>query len=89
MQKAFHKEPLVPLRIGIHTGDIVYSNEEVFGDGVNVAARIESVCVKGGVFVSGKVYDEIRNQPSIKTQSLGKYSFKNHAAGCQTPLLTM
>ena len=45
MQLAFQKEPVIPVRIGIHSGDIIYSDEEIIGDGVNVASRIESLAV--------------------------------------------
>lgn len=77
MQQAFQEAPQVPLRIGIHTGDIVYSKEEAIGDGVNVAARVESMAVPGNVLISEKVYDYIKNQPEISTRSMGKYTFKN------------
>jgi len=59
MQKSLKTYPQVPLRIGIHLGDIHYDETEVYGHGVNVAARIEPVCNPGGVFISHKVYDEI------------------------------
>ena len=53
MQKAFREEPTVPLRIGIHTGDITFSKEEVYGDGLNIASRIEAASMPGGLFISG------------------------------------
>ncbi len=49
MQLGFLKDPVIPVRIGIHTGDIIFSEEEVIGDGVNVASRIESLAVPGSV----------------------------------------
>src|SRR5215510_14406155 len=60
-------EPHVPLRIGIHTGDVITEGENVYGDGVNVASRIESFAVPGAIFVSGKVYDEIKNHKEISS----------------------
>ncbi len=48
-QKEFIREPKVDVRIGIHTGDIVLEEEGIYGDGVNIASRIESVAVPGGV----------------------------------------
>ncbi len=77
MQLAFQKEPVIPVRIGIHLGDIVITDEEIIGDGVNVAARIESLAVAGSVFISDKVYDEIKNHSSIEAQSLKTFEFKN------------
>ena len=77
MQFAFQKHPSIPVRIGIHTGDILFSDEEIIGDGVNVASRIESIAIPGSVFVSGKVYDEIKNHTAIQTQPLQSFTFKN------------
>ena len=76
MQLAFLEEPKIPVRIGIHTGDIVYSKEEIIGDGVNVASRIESLAIPGSVFISDKVYDEIKNQSSIQTRPLKTFELK-------------
>jgi len=78
MQKAFQQDPSVPLRIGIHTGDITYNEEEVFGDGVNLASRIETACIPGGIFVSGKVYDDIKNHSSLRTKRVGQFLFKGY-----------
>lgn len=77
MQLAFQKDPVVPVRIGIHSGDIIYSKDDIIGDGVNVASRIESLAVPGSVFISDKVYDEIKNQSSIQAQSLKTVELKN------------
>jgi len=77
MQMAFQKEPEIPVRIGIHSGDIIYSDEEIIGDGVNIASRIESLAVPGSVFISDKIYDEIKNQTSIQTKSLKAFELKN------------
>ncbi len=77
MQKEFQKNPKVPVRIGIHTGDVVFSEDEIIGDGVNVAARVESLAISGGVCISEKVYDEIKNQAKLKTLSMGYFELKN------------
>src|SRR5262245_69921 len=50
IQERLAEEPRVDLRIGIHSGDIVLEDEGIYGDGVNVASRIESLAVSGGVF---------------------------------------
>ncbi|QGY43992.1 helix-turn-helix domain-containing protein [Maribellus comscasis] len=77
IQLNFLEEPQVPVRIGIHSGDIIFSDDGVIGDGVNVAARIEALAYAGSVFISEKIYDEIKNQPAIKTLSLGEFQLKN------------
>ena len=77
MQLLFRKAPQVPLRIGIHIGDISIDDSGVYGDGVNIASRIESFAVAGSVFISDKVFDEIKNQPLINTISMGLFNLKN------------
>jgi serine/threonine-protein kinase len=77
IQRELRKEPAVPLRIGVHTGDIVHDEEGVYGDGVNIASRIETLSAPGGVLVSGKVMDDIKNHPSISTRSYGAIKLKS------------
>ena len=77
IQFEMNKDPKIPLRIGIHSADIVIEEGSIYGDGVNVASRVESFAVPGCVFISGKVNDDIKNQPDISTVSLGRYLFKN------------
>ena len=77
LQLGYQEEPTIPVRIGIHSGDIIFSDEEIIGDSVNVASRIESLALPGSVFISDKVYDEIKNQESIQTSSLNKFKLKN------------
>ncbi|MDB5221676.1 MAG: adenylate/guanylate cyclase with repeat [Chitinophagaceae bacterium] len=77
IQKELQKEPKVSLRIGIHSGDIVYDHEGVYGDSVNLASRIEALSLPGAVLISDKVFDEVKNQPAINTVLLGKYNLKN------------
>lgn len=77
IQSELREEPVIPLRIGIHTGDVLIEDDGIFGDGVNLASRIESFCTPGSVFVSNKVHDEIRNHNQIQTRYLGPFEFKN------------
>ena len=77
IQMALQKENLVPLRIGLHIGDIVFDGTEVYGDGVNLASRIESLGVAGSILLSGKLNDELKNHPHVLTESLGKVKLKN------------
>ncbi len=65
IQLALQKEPKIPLRVGLHMGDIVYSDDGVYGDAVNITSRIETLATPGCVLISGKVFDEIKNQPLI------------------------
>lgn len=77
IQRELQKEPKVPLRIGIHSGDISYDDQGVYGDCVNVASRIEAISVPGAVVISDKVFDEIKNQNEISAISLGRFNLKN------------
>ena len=67
----------VPLRIGIHIGEILFKDGEVYGDGVNIASRIESAGESGTVLFSRHVYDKIKNNPDFEAISLGFCRFKN------------
>jgi TolB-like protein/class 3 adenylate cyclase/Tfp pilus assembly protein PilF len=78
MQLAFRKEKLkIPMRIGIHSGDIIITDQDIIGDAVNIAARIESLATVGSVYISEKVYDEIKNQAELFTTSMGVHTLKN------------
>ncbi len=67
----------IPLRIGIHEGEVVVENEDVFGDGVNIASRIESEAAPGGICVSDSIYRIIRNKEDFSVERIGKVSLKN------------
>lgn len=78
IQKELNKnEPKVPLRIGIHLGDVVYDDEGIYGDAVNLAARVQGLGTPGSVMISGKVFDEIRNHPGIRVEAFGEHELKN------------
>jgi adenylate cyclase len=77
MQQMLQQEPKVELRMGIHTGDVTVEEGAIYGDGVNLASRIESLGVPGGILISEKVFDEIKNQNSIRTHELGYFELKN------------
>ncbi len=79
IQLAVAERGLVPLRIGVHAGDVVRDGEDVYGDGVNVASRIEGLAAAGGVLVSGKVFEEIKNHPAISVTAMGSARLKNVA----------
>ena len=86
MQLAFISEGL-PVRIGIHVGDIIYSEEDIVGDAVNVASRIESCAVAGSILISDKVHDQIRSHRHIESKFLDAYEFKN--VGTALPLFAI
>ena len=79
IQLLLRKGDPLPLRIGLHLGDIVFDKTEVYGDGVNVTARIESLAVEGSILLSSNINEELKNQESISTISLGSFDFKNVA----------
>lgn len=67
----------VKFRIGINLGDVMIHGQDLLGDGVNVAARLQSAAEPGGICISGSVHDQIVNKLSLSFQSLGEMSFKN------------
>ncbi len=69
----------VPVRIGMHLGDVLYKNNNAFGDGVNIASRIESLGIPGAVLISKTLYDQVKNKTEFTLQSLGAFQFKNVA----------
>jgi adenylate cyclase len=77
LQQLLLTPPAVDVRIGIHTGDVIIEDETIYGDGVNIASRIESLAVPGSILVSEKVFDDIKNQQHIKTVELGHFELKN------------
>ena len=77
IQRSMTTEPRVPLRIGLHVGDIVRDREGVYGDGVNLAARVQALAVAGSVFVTERVAEEVKNHASLSLVRLGQYRMKN------------
>lgn len=77
LQEQFLKEPRIPVRIGIHIGDIIVTEDDIIGDSVNLASRIESAAVAGSVLISDKVLEEIKNQEELNVKFLGEFQFKN------------
>ncbi|MBK8045308.1 MAG: SIR2 family protein [Haliscomenobacter sp.] len=69
----------IPVRVGIHLGDVVYKNNSAFGDGVNIASRIESLGIPGAVLVSKIIRDQVKNKAEFSLTSVGYYHFKNIA----------
>jgi adenylate cyclase len=72
-------ERRMQFRIGINLGDVIYDDDRIFGDGVNVAARLEGIAEPGGICVSGKVHQEIRARIGLAYDDLGDKQLKNIA----------
>ena len=77
IQKASKEFPDLNLRIGIHLGEVVFENDDVFGDGVNIAARIESAGKAGAVYISGAVHGTVHNRDDIETRFVEQMQLKN------------
>ncbi|HEX5113476.1 MAG TPA: tetratricopeptide repeat protein [Saprospiraceae bacterium] len=77
IQLEMRKEPAVPVRIAIHVGDVIMEGDAIYGDGVNIASRLESLAVAGSIFISGRVYDDIKNQKDLPAVPLGQFQLKN------------
>ncbi len=77
IQKACTESKELSLRIGIHEGEIIYENNDIYGDAVNIASRIQTLGVPGSILFSRKVNDEIKNKSEFQTISLGTFEFKN------------
>lgn len=71
------EEPRVRVRMGLHSGDVVFDKEGIYGDGVNVSSRIESLSVPGSIMISDRLYDDIKNQSQFRTRSMGEFQLKN------------
>ena len=67
----------IPLTIGIHEAEVVFEDNDVFGDGVNVASRIQDDTQSGCITISGSVYHDIKNKTGIHAEYIGERSFKN------------
>jgi TolB-like protein len=70
-------ERRMQFRIGINVGDIVYDEARIYGDGINVAARLESIAEPGGICISSKVYEEINGRVDLAYQDMGEQQLKN------------
>src|SRR5689334_10566465 len=71
-------------RIGINLGDVIVEGERLYGDGVNIAARMESLAVPGGICISGKVFEEVKNKLALSYDDLGPQQVKNIAEPVRT-----
>jgi TolB-like protein/class 3 adenylate cyclase/Tfp pilus assembly protein PilF len=77
IQQACCTEKEFQVRIGIHIGDVIFRDNDVFGDGVNIASRIESSGEPGGIYFSERVYEDIKNKADIRVKYEGEKKLKN------------
>ena len=74
----------VRFRIGVNIGDVLIQGQDLLGDGVNVAARLQTAAEPGGICISGSVHDQIRNKLSLTFHSLGEKTYENIAQPIRT-----
>ena len=79
IRKICKQEMNVELKVGIHFGEVTNEDNDVFGDGVNIAARIEALAAGGGIVISETVYRDIKNKTDFKTAFIGETTLKNVA----------
>ena len=64
-------------RIGVNLGDVIEEEGRIYGDGVNIAARVEAMAEAGGICISGRVYDQVENKLGLEYEDLGDHQVKN------------
>jgi class 3 adenylate cyclase len=65
------------LRMGVNVGDVMIEGEDLFGDGVNIAARLEGIAHRGGICISGSTFEQVKNKMSVAFDDIGAQSVKN------------
>jgi adenylate cyclase len=70
-------ERRMEFRIGVNVGDVIEENDRIYGDGVNIAARVEGLAEAGGICISGRVYDQVENKLDFEYEFLGEQEVKN------------
>ncbi len=78
----------VEFRVGVNLGDVMVQGDDLLGDGVNVAARLQGAAEPGGICIAGSVYDQIRNKLSLAFTPLGDVSYKNIPQAVRTFAIT-
>src|SRR5271169_356980 len=73
------EEKRIVYRIGVNLGDVLIEGDDILGDGVNIAARLEGICEPGGVLISGAAYDHVRGRIDADFVDLGEKALKNIA----------
>jgi adenylate cyclase len=73
----YDEDRRIAFRVGINIGDIIAEPHDIFGDGVNIAARLESIAEPGGICISASAYDQVRGKVSVEFADLGEQNLKN------------
>jgi TolB-like protein/class 3 adenylate cyclase/Flp pilus assembly protein TadD len=74
----------IAFRVGINIGDVIVEVHDIFGDGVNIAARLESIAEPGGICISSSAYDQVRGKVGVEFTDLGEQNLKNIALRVRT-----
>ena len=69
----------IAFRVGVNIGDVIVEAHDIFGDGVNIAARLESIAEPGGICISSSAYDQVRGKVGVEFANLGEQNLKNIA----------
>src|SRR6187399_581418 len=77
IQQQMQAQPPVPLRLGLHIGEVVFEDGKIMGDGVNIASRIQSLGQAGSILFSKEAFDKIRSHTEFHSVYLGKFLLKN------------
>jgi class 3 adenylate cyclase len=80
---AVPQDQRIEFRIGIHVGDVIFDDNDIFGDGVNIAARLEGIAEPGGVCISDDAYRQVRGKVEIACDDMGQQSLKNMLSRCE------
>jgi adenylate cyclase len=72
-------EQRIVLRVGINLGDIIIDEDDIFGDGVNIAARLEGLAEPGGICLGGSAYEQVRDKLDLAFEDMGEQQVKNIA----------
>ncbi|WP_314964075.1 adenylate/guanylate cyclase domain-containing protein, partial [Bradyrhizobium cosmicum] len=69
----------IAFRVGVNIGDVIVEAHDIFGDGVNIAARLENIAEPGGICISSSAYDQVRGKVGAEFADLGEQNLKNIA----------
>lgn len=77
MQKSFRKGKTIPVRVGAHIGEVIQTEDDYYGDGINIASRLEDLAEPNSILISRAMKDQIRNKDFANTEYIGTVNLKN------------